>query len=132
MKSFWSSASQRNMQPPNLEFLRFEFEDLVFLFFLYQIGLIGRFKSHTKSFALKYYRYGYIMRNSDGICKHISVNIKNDILTDIWKWNIDRYMIFFQKWYFDRYMPKFFIFWAIYENFYFWDLSIYRSKYRIK
>ena len=53
------------MQPPNLEFLRFEFEDLVFLFFLYQIGLIGRFMSHTKSFALKYYRYGYLMRNSD-------------------------------------------------------------------
>ena len=67
MKSFLSSASKRNMQPPNLEFLRFEFEDLVFLFFLYQVGLIGRFMSHTKSFALKYYRYGYLMRNSDEI-----------------------------------------------------------------
>ena len=32
-----------------------------------------------------------------GICKHISVNIKYDILTDIWKWNIDRYMIFFRN-----------------------------------
>ena len=54
-----------------------------------------------------------------GICKHISVNIKNDILTDIWKLNIDRYMIFFKNdilidifrnfSFFERYM-KIFIF----------------------
>ena len=50
-----------------------------------------------------------------GICKHISVNIKIHILTDICEFNIDRYMNFFQK--YDRYMPKFFIFWSIYENF---------------
>jgi len=54
-----------------------------------------------------------------GICKHISVNIKYDILTDIWKWNIDRYMNFFKNdilidicrkfSFFERYM-KIFIF----------------------
>ena len=54
-----------------------------------------------------------------GICKHISVNIKNNILTDIWKWNIDRYMIFLKNdilidicrnfSFFERYM-KIFIF----------------------
>ena len=54
--------------------------------------------------------------------------LKNHILTDICKFNIDRYMKFFSKWYFDRYMPEFSIFWSIYENFRNLILSIYRSK----
>ena len=33
----------------------------------------------------------------NGICKHISVNIKYDILIDIWKRNIGRYIIFFKN-----------------------------------
>ena len=59
-------------------------------------------------------------KTSPEICNHISVNIKIVVYWPIYE--IEYWAIYeiFQKSFFDRYKSEFIIFWAIYENFYFY------------
>ena len=51
-----SFASERNMEPPNLDFSDFGLENFVVMFMIYRLGLVGRFFSYVISKAGKYFR----------------------------------------------------------------------------
>ena len=51
-----SFASERNMEPPNLDFSDFGLENFVVMFMVYRLGLVGRFFGYVISKAGKYFR----------------------------------------------------------------------------
>ena len=44
------------MDPPNLDFLDFSFENLILLFMVFKMRLAGKFISYINSVAVKYFR----------------------------------------------------------------------------
>ena len=53
---FVSFASERNMEPPNLDFFDFELENVVLMFMVYRMGLVGKLVNYGSSTAVKYFR----------------------------------------------------------------------------
>ena len=53
---FLSFASERNMEPPNLDFFGFELENFVVMFIVYRMGLAGKLVNYRNSTAVKYFR----------------------------------------------------------------------------
>ena len=51
-----SFASERNMEPPNLDFSDFGLENFVVMFMVYRMGLVGKLVNYGNSTAVKYFR----------------------------------------------------------------------------
>ena len=51
-----SFASERNMEPPNLDFFDFGLENFVVMFMVYRMGLVGKLVNYGNSTAVKYFR----------------------------------------------------------------------------
>ena len=54
--SFALFASERNMEPPNLDFFDLGLENLFLMFMVYIKGLVGKFIRYVNSSAVKNYR----------------------------------------------------------------------------
>ena len=54
--SFALFASERNMEPPNLDFFDLGLENLFLMFMVYRLGLAGKLFSYVNSTAVKYFR----------------------------------------------------------------------------